>query len=387
MSDIGSALNCSPIAYSAINSVGRMVNYAGVSVSLSASLSPSGVVIRDAEAQLVSSTDMDCEHVTSIFGVADIVAASVFSSAAVKTAFCGCSLSVSSGMDLDLLVMYGANSMISGILSTATFSPTPSVIRSAKCKFRSKYIQPGTRSSGDAIDTFAVGYSALGGVAGYAYQSFVSILVATPSVIFDGGVDALGVSGIEATANAVFDPGATISDFEAELISIANAIFSTVCTAGANISLAPHAGVFRDSEAEMAQSLSYSTMGSVVADGISVCGGELSISSIGNFIADAMSMPISESSFTPDPMRLADGALSIQQSSLIDAYSRRVRIALIDISSIIQITAKPWIPIPLCVSIVYRDAVESVVYRVVNESIVYQIENESIVYWYDEDEV
>ena len=389
MSDIGSALNCLPIAYSAINSVGRMVNYAGVSISSSASLSSSGVAILDAEAQLVSSTDMDCEHVTSVFGVSDIVAVSAFSGAAAKTASCGCSLSVSSGMDLGLFVaaMYGASSAISGILSTASLVPTPSVIRSAKCKFRSKYIQPGTRSSGNAIDTFAVGYSALGGVGGYCYRSFASILSATAKAVFDAKINIPGDSGIEATANAVFDPGATIFNLEAELVSIANVIFSMVCTAGANISLAPHAGVLRDSEAEMAQTLSCSIMGSVVADGISVCGGELSISSIGNFIADAMSMPISESSFTPAPMRLADGALSIQQSSLIDAYSTRIRNALLDISSITQITAKPWFPIPLCISIVYRDVVESVVYRVANESIVYQIENESIVYWYDEDEV
>jgi len=393
---IGNAINSLPIAYAPLNGTGRKVAYALANPTVEAVITSRGTFTVDALGTLQAST--------SSLPVA------------LRVAPDSLSVSVSTGMEAVCKLLSGGLTSLNG---TATLAGTPRNskaagsaamsaaalmsmaamrLRIAECDFRSPYVEPSSRTGGNAVNTFALGMSTVNSTTGTVLRSFITIFSPTGNAVFDPDASLEPEMSISGTrGNVIFGSPAVIKPMTTAMEPTPNVLFGPTILLAVNADTAPFAMNYRKSGVTFVQDVSTLTvLGSLVAGGRLSGGGESGMSPSGGALRDALCAAAIDGVLNPLGAYIAgsSGAFDTSEADL-SLTAKRMRVAYVDQMDLeATLQGKPWDKLYIVESIVYDSddwssgeeirVIGSIVCQVAPESIVCQVAPESTVYGQEE---
>lgn len=384
---IGNAINSLPIAYAPVNGTGRKVAYALSHQTVSSTIGALPSVTSHALLEMEVSVEESFKPLRLTDCQMDALTGAVVSP--VISPVIGGFADGEVASEVSPVFVAIKTSAMSAVISTGGVSPVPLRVVMPYCDFRSLYTPPGESISGNAINSFALGRSAINTSHGGVWRTFVSICNPKANALFSP-VSEPAAESLPTPKGIVFFAPGTSSGASASSAPVANVVFVPSTDIEIDGGVNPFSTAYRAAGVNFTQEISESSgFGVVIHGGNAIPEIRLSAEPKCSTLVNLYAAQVSEGSVFPTGQHVAAGFAGHEMAADTFAQSLRGRVSFADVQAVADISGVPWDPVIIVISTVYAqnwdttvgiNVVQSIVDQVLPGSIVYRVAPESIVY-------
>jgi len=385
---IGNAINSLPIAYAPLNGTGRKVAYALSYQTVESTIGALPSVISHAVLEMGGSVEGSFKPLRVTDCRIDASAGAVVSSA-ISPIIGGFAVAEASG-EVSPVFTAIKISAFSVVILSGEVSPVPLRVVMPHCDFRSLYTPPGESISGNAINSFALGASAINTSVGGVWRTFVSICNPQGNALFAPNAEPAAQSLSTPQGNVFFAPGTSSGAF-ASSAPVVNVVFVPFTDIEIDGGVNPFSMAYRAAGGSLAQDISESSgFGVVIHGGKASPAILLSADPQCSILAELYTAQGAEGGVSPTGQHIVAGFAANEAASDTFVQALRAKVSFADVQAVADISGVPWDPVIIVISTLYAqnwdatagiNIVQNIVDQVVSPgSIVYRVAPESIVY-------
>ena len=377
---IGNSINSLPLAYAPLNGTGRYVAYAlasptaeavatplpsfvvdpGTSLTVSGGVAPVGLKTAPASVTAATSAGTSIQGARNFFGSVSAAITAVIAGSPQK-------------LQLSALAALAGQAAIPAAV--------PLRIRQGASDFSSLYTPPGVRSSGPALNTFALNLAALNSRAGQHYRTFEVLFTPVGALGFSASSSLEANTEQAPTGNVLFGGFSNVGS-AASISPLPNAVFDPNPSLAVLAGAAPFGSALRGTGGTFDQTLAALTaLGNFTAGPTKTLAGASASTFSASTVFSALSGVSIAGSLTSVAMLLADGIpLPMEALAAASILGGRLRIGEIDVEINSAMDGVPWWFLPAVISTVYANSWDKSLGFVINEDTVFLTTLESVVY-------